>query len=366
MGEPVPLQQIDRTYVRHQGRVVSFFGGCDYFRLSTHPVIQAAIHAGLNQYGLNVAASRRTTGNHQLYLELESALAKFFGAESALAVSTGYSTSIVTAQALAGEFSHALLDERAHLALQEAAVTLNCPVLKFKHRAVDDLARALNRCGHSARPVVLTDGMFSHDGSVAPLRAYLKVLPRDAWLLVDDAHGAGTLGAKGRGAIEFEAVNRSRVVQCVTLSKAFGVYGGAVLGPCKLREKIFSRSGLFVGSTPLPLPLVNGAISAVKLMKHSGALRARLQRNLARVRTSLRRAGLAVPETPGPILPLPPMRASKTRSLTRALSRAAIFPSLLQYPGGPAAGYFRFVISSEHSQAQLDALSGVLVEFAGD
>jgi 7-keto-8-aminopelargonate synthetase-like enzyme len=360
MSEPAPLQQINRTRIRSEGRVLSFFGGCDFFRLSTHPKILAAVKQGMARYGLNVASSRRTTGNHQLYLDLEAVLAKFFGAESALAVSTGYAGSIVAAQALAGEFSHALVDERAHVALSEAATALNCPVFKFKHRDADDLARAVKRCGHGARPMVLTDGMFGHDGSIAPLRAYLQALPRDGWLLVDDAYGAGTLGQHGRGTLEFAGVSRARVIQCVTLSKAFGVFGGAVLGPRKLREKIFARSAMFIGSTPLPLPLANGALAAVKLLSHSNAYRQRLQQNTARARNVLSQAGLSLPATPGPIITLPTLSPAATRRLTRALLAAEIFPSLLKYPGGSAEGYFRFVISSEHSRRQLDSLVRVL------
>jgi len=364
MSEPVPLQQINRTYVRQRSRVLSFFGGCDFFRLSTHPRILTAIQGGMARYGLSVAASRRTTGNHRLYLELESALARFFGAEAALAVSTGYGTSLIAAQALAGEFSHVLLDERAHLALKEAAVALNCPVLKFKHRDAGDLVSTLNRCGKGARPIVLTDGVFGHDGAVAPLQAYLKVLPRDGWLLVDDAYGAGVLGRRGRGAIEFEDVSRKRVIQCVTLSKAFGVYGGAVLGPRKLREKIFARSGSFIGSTPLPLPLISGAITAVKIMARSDKFRTRLRSNTARLRGALREAGWRLPEHPAPVVTFPPLDANTTRNLHRALLAADILPPFLNYPGGPTNGYFRFVISSEHSRCQLDDLIKVLVRFA--
>src|SRR5712675_1930320 len=100
MSEPAPLQQINRTYVRSHGRVLSYFAGCDYFRLSSHPRVLAAIHKGLNEFGLNVAASRRTTGNHALYLRLEKELAQFFGAQSALLVNSGYVTSNVVAQTL--------------------------------------------------------------------------------------------------------------------------------------------------------------------------------------------------------------------------------------------------------------------------
>src|SRR5580700_9081941 len=105
-----PLQQVDRTYVLHQGRKLSYFAGCDYFRLASHPRVLKAAADGLRQYGLNVAASRRTTGNHQLYETLESDLAAFFGAETATLASNGYAPNLMVAQALAGQFSHAFID----------------------------------------------------------------------------------------------------------------------------------------------------------------------------------------------------------------------------------------------------------------
>ena len=104
MTEPEPLQQIDRTYVRYRQRKLSYFSGCDYFRLASHPRVMAALHTGVKKYGLNVAASRMTTGNHVLYRELETELADFFAAESALLVPSGYATNLVVAQALDGQF----------------------------------------------------------------------------------------------------------------------------------------------------------------------------------------------------------------------------------------------------------------------
>src|SRR5512135_1316600 len=104
MTEPEPLQQVERTCVRFRQRKLSYFSGCDYFRLASHPRVIAALQAGVERYGLNVAASRLTTGNHVLYGELERELARFFSAESALVVSSGYMTNLVAAQALAGSF----------------------------------------------------------------------------------------------------------------------------------------------------------------------------------------------------------------------------------------------------------------------
>ena len=363
MTEAEPLQQINRTYVRYRGRTLSYFGGCDYFRLGSHPKILKAVEEGLRRYGLNVAASRVTTGNHELYPALERDLARFFGAESALLTTTGYITNLVAAQALAGQFSHALIDERAHAALRDAAQLLNCPVLTFKHRDAESFAATLKRCGRAARPIALTDGMFSRDGSIAPLRAYLKLLPRDGLLMVDDAHGAGTLGKTGKGSVELENVRRGRLVQNITLSKAFGVYGGAILCSRKLRARLVS-SRLFAGSTPLPLPLAYAARQAVKLLQHQKNARPRLEANAAFIKSALRRAGFNLPDAPGPIISVHSSNGNKVARLKRALLAAAIFPPFINYHGNPGDGYFRFVISSEHTTAQLNSLAHALSVFA--
>jgi len=372
-----PLQQVERNFVRWRGRKLVYFSGCDYFRLARHPAVLKAAAAGLKQFGLNVAASRLTTGHHKIYEMLERQFADFFGTEDALLLSSGYLTGTVVAQALAGNFSHALVDNRAHPALLDAAVQLDCPVLKFKHRDSHDFARAVARCGRGARPIVLTDGMFAHDGSAAPLKAYLNLLPRDGMMLVDDAHGAGVLGKNGKGAPEHEGVGNflnggraaatargPQIIQCITLSKAFGVYGGVVLGSRALREKILQRSRAFIGSTPLPPPLANAALQSVKLLgRHGKKLRLRLNQNTAYVKTALRAAGWEIPETPGPIVPLHTQTASEARALKKQLLAVAIYPPFVKYPGGDANGYFRFVISSEHTRAQLSRLIATLAPF---
>jgi 8-amino-7-oxononanoate synthase len=364
MTEPEPLQQIDRTYVRYRGRKLSYFSGCDYFRLSSHPAVTKAVREAVDEFGLNVSASRLTTGNHKLYQALESELARFFGVEDALLVASGYLAGSVVAQALAGTFSHVLIDESAHPALQDAAALLDCPVLEFKHRNVDDFVRTVTRIGKGARPIVLSDGMFPFDGAIAPLKEYLKHLPRDGLLLVDDAHGAGVLGKTGKGTIEHEGLNHERVIQCITLSKAFGAYGGAILGSRRLRERILKRSRIFRGSTPIPLPLANAALAALKVLKTDRLIRARLLSNSVRVKIALHRNGLTLAEA-GPIIPIQLPNSRDTILLKRRLLAAHIFPPFLKYPGGPEKGCFRFVVSSEHSRNQLDRLLEVLTSHPG-
>ncbi len=360
MIEPEPLQQIGRTFVLWRRRKLSYFSGCDYFRLSSHPKVTQALGVGLDRYGLSVAASRLTTGNHVLYRELEARLARFFKTEAALLVPSGYVANLAIAQALVGQFSHVLIDDKAHPSLCDASRMLECPVLKFKHRSPADLTAALKRCGPGSKVILLTDGMFSRDGSVAPLKEYLEILAPDAAVLVDDAHGAGVLGANGRGSVEHTGADRRRVIQTITLSKALGAYGGGILSSASLRGKIIERSQLFVGSTPLPLPLVSAALQALSLLKTQKASRSRLLRHAVYVKKALRRGGVPLPETPGPIIGLRPNNRNAAIKINRGLLRADIYPPFIKYPGGPVLGYYRFVISSEHIRDQLDNLIRVL------
>jgi 8-amino-7-oxononanoate synthase len=349
--------------VRWRNRALIYFSGCDYFRLSRHPAVASAAGNTLKKNGLNVAASRLTTGNHKIYAQLEKELAAFFGAEAALVFPDGYLAPLAVAQALAGEFSHAFIDELAHAALIDAARMLHCPVKTFAHRNAPDLSHRLAKLDGRSRTIVLTDGMFSHDGSVAPLREYLANLPRSGMILVDDAHGTGVLGAKGRGALEYSRVSRNRIIQCATMSKAVGAYGGVVLGTRKLREKIITRSRLFAGSTPLPLPLAGAALAGLAILKSEPARRKKLFCNVAYLRGQLRQLGWEIAETPGPIVRLPFMNAAAADNLKKRLLAAGIYPPFVKYGKASAAGFFRFVISSEHTQGQLDRFAVALGAF---
>jgi 7-keto-8-aminopelargonate synthetase-like enzyme len=351
-----PLQQVKRTFVREGGRHWVYFAGCDYFRFSSHPAVLEALRLGLDEFGLNVAASRRTTGNHLLYGQLEQALEEFFGQGRAVLFSNGYMANLGAAQGLQGDFTHALIDERAHSSLFDAARLLDCPLLKFTHRDAAAAAALARKCGRNSRLVLLTDGLFAHSGSTAPLAEYVRRLPSSAQLWVDDAHAAGVLGRRGRGTAEHEGIEPRRWIQTVTLSKAFGAYGGAVLGSARLRNRIVQRSRLFAGNTPVPLPLAAASLAALRLLKGDRRLRRHLLFNASYVRAALREQGWPVSDGPGPIIAIHPANARAALRLCRRLRAAGIHPPLINYLGGPGPGYFRFAISSEHSLQQLDSL----------
>lgn len=357
---PAPLRFVSATEVLWRGRRLGYFGGCDYHRLSSHPRVVAAAREAADCYGLGVAASRLTTGNHPLYEELETWLAKFLRLPRAVLVDSGYAGNLVAAQALAGEVTHAWLDARAHASQRDAAQALGCPVAEFRHRDPDDLRRQLSRLPRGARPVVFTDGLFAHDGSIAPLAEYLEALPARGWLVVDDAHGLGVLGEQGRGALEAGGVRDPRVILCGTLSKAFGAFGGVVAGAASFVARVVKHSRAFGASTPPPLPAVAAALAAGRLIASDAGLRTRLRANAATVRRAARAAGFPAPEPDTPILAVVPRSATEIARWRRRLLRAGILPPLVCYPGGPPGGYFRFAISSAHGEAELARLIGVL------
>ena len=350
---PEPLQQIDRTYVLWRGRKLIYFAGCDYLRLSSHPKILRALQNSLTQFGLNVAASRKTTGNHRLYLALESSLKKFFRSEAAVLSSTGYFTNIIAAQALRGSIDHVVIDERAHGSLRDAAIFLGSRISEFTHRDPADLQKKVAPI--NTRFAVLTDGMFSHDGSIAPLAAYRKAIGPDALLWVDDAHAGGIIGRHGRGTVELERIPRRNLLQTITFSKAFGTYGGAILCDKKMAALISERSCAVGGNTPTPLPLVAATLTALDLC--NDRLRAQLFKNIELFWKHLG-------HTPNRLTPIISFAPENPTRLRRQLLAAGIYPPHINYPGGPAAGYFRFAISSQHSPAQIKKLAAILSEHA--
>ena len=359
--QPGPLlQQVDRTYVLHNRQRLSYFGGCDYFRLSSHPKVLQAVRDGLREYGLNVAASRFTTGNHAIYQELESRLALYFDVGSATVTSTGYMANAVAAQALAGEFSHAFVDEESHSSLIDCAPLFWAQVIKFKRGDAADLRRAIKAAGKLRRAVVISEGLFSHKGEIAPLGEYLAVMPRSSMLLVDDAHGAGVLGKTGKGTIEELGLPAQRVIRTITLSKAVGVYGGAVLGPGSLQQRIYATSSALMGNTPLPLPLAAAAVTALGLVQSDSAMRKRLVANVAHVKEALRENGLHVGNPATPIIGIFPTGRDAAAILRKRLIKNGVYPTFIHYSGGPRDGFFRFAISSEHRAEQLNALVAAL------
>ena len=358
---PDPLVPDGRTHILWRGRRLVYFGGCDYFRMASHPATRRAAAAAARRYGLSVGASRLTTGNLPILIELESALARFLRAPRALVVASGATANLALAESLVGRFSHVLIDERAHPTLRDAVERLDARVLAFRHRDAEAVRSRARRLPLGSRCLLATDGVFPLDGAIAPLAEYRKGLPREAVLWVDDCHGAGTLGATGAGSAEFWKVPQRVLLRTATLSKALGSFGGVILGSKECVDGVLQRSRTFASTTPPPPTSVAAAMEAIRLLEANPGLRARLQERVSQVRRGLARAGLVecgveAPDGHAPIVGVVPRSVAEQKRIRSRLLALRIFPSFIRYPGGPETGLFRFGISSEHTPAQIESL----------
>lgn len=342
------------------------FTGCDYLRLSQHPAVIAAFQEAGETEGISPAAARTTTGNHPLYGRLESAIARFAGVDSALLVGAGYLANLAVAQALMGTVDVVFIDEEAHPSLRDAAGLLALPITAFRHRDPDDLCRVMDRFPRSRRPLVLTDGVFPLSGDNAPVREYLQRLPKRGLLLVDDAHGLGVMGRRGRGTPDACGVNGDlRLLRTATLSKALGTFGGVILGSQALTERVRSHSRIFRASTPFPVPCAAATLQSLRLMRGEPDRLARLRGNVRQVKTAFASLGFRQPENEAPVLSLCLADEPLARRLEAGLAKAGLFARAIAYPGDTVGWRFRFALSSEHTPEQIGRLENGVRRIVG-
>ncbi len=352
------ITPVEDNYVLFEGKKLLYFGGTDYHRFSRHPQIRKAAARAADQYGLSPTGSRATTGNHPLYQELEREIAQFFATEAALVTPCGYLANAILLQTIGNDFERLFIDQGAHSSLVDAARQTGKPLVFFHHRSVNDLAARLQEfCSPDCRPLILTDGVFPAVGEIAPLQEYAELVRHySGKLLIDDAHGMGVLGKNGRGSAEEAGLPKDIFFQTGTLSKAFGTFGGVITGNTTLIQKIQQRSAAFIVSTGIPLPVAAAAFQAVRYLREYPGLIRQLRHKTSYVKEQLNRLGFHFPRTPIPIISLSFPEEEKNQRLSQLLLENEIFPSFNQYPGAPAGGHFRFVISSQHTEGQISRL----------
>ncbi|MGH6838060.1 MAG: 8-amino-7-oxononanoate synthase [Methylocella sp.] len=290
----------DGPWVLRDGRRLLSFSCNDYLNLSHHPALKAAATAAIANYGVGAGASRLVTGNHPLFRELEERLARLKGTEAACVFGSGYlaNTGIVPALASAGDLI--LIDELAHACLWAGTQLSRARTLVFRHNDVAHAETLLNENRSRARNALLvTDGVFSMDGDLAPLPELAALCAAfDTWLMTDDAHGLGVIG-DGRGSA-FAAGESKRVpLQMGTLSKAIGGYGGYLCASRAVIDLMQTRARTLIYSTALPPAMVAAAIAALTIIESEPGLTAK---PLAKARAFTSRLGLALAQSP--IVPL--------------------------------------------------------------
>jgi 8-amino-7-oxononanoate synthase len=347
----------DGIVVERNGRRLISFSCNDYLNLIQHPAIAAAAQEALARYGLGAGASRLVTGNHPLYAELEARLARLKGAESACVFGSGYLTNLGVIPALVGRDDIILIDELAHACLWGGAQLSGARLLMFRHNDVDHLRALLaqHRAAHP-RALVLTDGVFSMDGDLAPLPALSRVARLyDAWLMSDDAHGIGVLGG-GRGSTFAHDAPVDIPLQMGTLSKAIGAYGGYLCAAAPVIELMKSRARTFIYSTALPPAIVAAAIAALDLIERDPAYAAL---PLAKARTFTRRIGL--PDATSPIVPVVVGEADAALAASRMLEAEGYLVVAIRPPTvANGTARLRFTFNPAHSDADIERVADLV------
>lgn len=356
----LPIESSQSCKVVLDGRELDYFGGCGYLALAHHPRVVEALRAGALAHGISAGASRETTGNTRVHELLEADLARVFGCEAALLLPEGYTANLAAAQGLANDHAVALIDERSHPSLFDAAAMARLETQRIPHVDSRALRRALDACG-SRRAVIMTDSVFPSRGVLAPLREWSELARAScATLLVDDCHGTGVLGPSGRGALEHAGVAGEHVLLTSTLSKALGCYGGFLAGTAAQVARARAASHVYVGTTPIPPALAEAARAALDIAFGTGERIAQLRANLAVMRAGLARLGLSSGSEELPVFAFALDTAEHMQRLENALRSEGILAPYIRYPGGPPEGNFRIVITAGHSLAQIERLLDAL------
>ena len=347
----------DATTARHGDHERVSFSCNDYLGLSQHPEVVAASIDATRRFGVGAGSSRLVNGNHPLYAELERKLAALKGTEDAVVFGSGYLTNVGVIPALVSAADLILLDELSHSCLLTGARLSGARALTFRHNDVahlDELLRA-ERAAHR-HCLVLTDGVFSMEGDLAPLAPLADLAARhDAWLMIDDAHGVGVVG-DGRGSSFACAPPVAVPLQMGTLSKAVGSYGGYLCTSRSVAELVRNRARSFVYSTGLPPGSVAAASRALDFIATDQAL---VRRPLARARELTTALGL--PAATSAIVSLVLGSAGRALAASAALRDAGFLVAAIRPPTVPAgSSRLRVTFSAVHTSEQVAALAAAV------
>ena len=345
------------AWLEVDGRRVLNFCSNNYLGLANHPRLVEAARQAVEQYGVGPAAVRSIAGTMDLHVRLEQRLAAFKGVESAITFQSGFNANLGAIPALVGKGDAIFSDELNHASIIDGSRLSGAQIMRYAHCDPADLERVLteNR-GNFTRALVITDGVFSMDGDVAPLdRIYATVQGFDALLMVDDAHGEGVLGRGGRGIVDHYGLHGKVDIEVGTLSKAFGVVGGLVAGNPLVVEWLRQRGRPFLFSSAMTVPDVAACLAAVDILEESTGLVDRLWENSSYFKAEMQRLGFDTGSSTTPITPVMLGEAPLAQQFSRELFEAGAFATAIGFPTVPRGkARLRVMISAAHARADLD------------
>jgi 8-amino-7-oxononanoate synthase len=356
------LETPQRARVTVDGRDFVAFCSNDYLGLAAHPDLIAAACAGAAAYGVGAGASHLILGHTRPHHDLERALASFVGLPAALFFSTGYMANLGLVTSLAARGDAVFADRLNHASLNDAALLSRAEFKRYAHRDMSALESQLSAT-RAKRKIIITDAVFSMDGDLAPVAALIDLAERyDAWLVLDDAHGFGVLGAKGRGVLEHARVSSPRIAYMATLGKAAGVCGAFVAGEPELVETLVQRARTYVYSTASPPMLACTLIKSLELIEREAWRREHLAKLIVVLKAGLRESAAQLLPSDTAIQPLViggnvEAVAASEKLAARGLLVPAIRPPTV--PRGTAR--LRISLSADHRIEDVERLTAALM-----
>ncbi|MCU9949475.1 8-amino-7-oxononanoate synthase [Pseudomonas sp. PDM13] len=345
------------------GRAMLAFCSNDYLGLANHPEVIAALRAGAERWGAGGGASHLVIGHSGPHHELELALAEFTGRPRALLFSTGYMANLGAVTALVGKGDSVLEDRLNHASLLDAGLLSGARFSRYLHNDAASLASRLDKA--EGDTLVVTDGVFSMDGDLADLPALCaKAREKGAWVMVDDAHGFGPLGATGGGIVEHFGLGLDDVPVLVgTLGKAFGTAGAFVAGSEELIETLVQFARPYIYTTSQPPAVACATLKSLELLQKESSRREHLNRLIQRFREGAAEIGLTLMDSPTPIQPILVGDSARAMRLAALLRERGILVGAIRPPTVPAgSARLRVTFSASHSEAQLELLLLALSE----
>ena len=339
------------------GKRVLNFCSNNYLGLANHPHIVQSAREVVERYGVGPAAVRSIAGTTAIHLELEQRLAKFKGVEAAITFQSGFCANLGTIPALVGKEDAVFSDELNHASIIDGCRLSGAKTIRYAHCDPADLDRQLIETrGQFPKVLVITDGVFSMDGDVAPLDKIYEVCQKhDAILMVDDAHGEGVLGKGGRGIVDHFHLHGKVDVEIGTLSKAFGVMGGVSAGSPIIVEWLRQRGRPFLFSSAMTAPDVAACLAALDILEASTELVDRLWDNTRYFKTEMKRLGFDTGWSTTPITPIMLGEAPLAQQFSQELFEVGVFAMAIGFPTVPRGkARIRVMISAAHAKNDLD------------
>ncbi len=350
------------TTITIKGRSFIAVASNNYLGLANHPAVKQSAMDAIEQWGVGAGAARLLSGSMAPHEQLEQALAHFKHVEAALTFATGYTTNLGLIPALIDHHGLILADRSCHASLIQACRLSRAAWRVFRHNDVEHLETLLTKRGQAGPTLVVTEGVFSMDGDLAPLPDLLTLCRRhDATLLVDDAHGTGVMGATGRGTVEHFGVHPGDLIQTGTLSKATGTSGGYAAGTTALKDYLINTSTTFIYTTAPPPAIAAAATTALQIIHNEPERRARLWDNRRYLHAAIKAMGFQLTDTQSPILPIIVKSPETALRMSQALYEAGVYVPAIRPPTVPKHGSrLRLTVSSEHTKEQLQAVCEAL------